>query len=163
MKHHTAQVNAAVFISNNSIASGGLDRYLYVVNLEGIILFKKHNEKILDIIYNSFTKLIGVLPATTKNSCIKLYNIDKNFIEKSIQERGLVISIEFSLNGKHLISLLGSNPHNLVNCAVHIWSIESKCVLGKYTGFSQSKFIMRAIFCGFDDSMIASSSEDSLI
>jgi len=109
------------------------------------------------------TKFIAVLPATTNNSSIKLYNIDKNFAEKSINERGLVISIEFSSNGKHLISLLGSNPINYVNCAIHIWSLESKCLLGKYSGFSQSKFIMRAIFCGFEDSMIASSSEDSVI
>lgn len=126
LKHHTSQINSVIFISNNTIVSAGNDRQLYVVNLEGIVLFKKTSQKVVDLAYSPVSKLLVVLPTATQDTDIKILNIEHNFAERIIHEKGVVLSVDISTSGKHLLTLIGS-PLN----QIHVWAIESKCILGK--------------------------------
>jgi len=52
---------------------------------------------------------------------------------------------------------------NFPHSQIRVWTLENKTMLAKYSGCIQSKFIIKAIFCGFEDMLIASGSEDGQV
>ncbi|KAL0914473.1 hypothetical protein M5K25_014822 [Dendrobium thyrsiflorum] len=78
-------------------------------------------------------------------------------IEKLIEEDQMITSFSLSKDEKFLLV-------NLLNQEIHLWNIaDAPMLVAKYAGHKHSRFVIRSCFGGFEDSFIASGSEDSQV
>lgn len=77
---------------------------------------------------------------------------------RALQESEALTSAALSADGKWLlVTTAGTGP------AVHLWSLERRALVHKFTGHKQGRFVVRACFGGADESLVLSGSEDSLV
>ncbi|KAL8150646.1 hypothetical protein V2J09_020454 [Rumex salicifolius] len=77
--------------------------------------------------------------------------------ETLIEENQVITSFSLSKDNRFLLI-------DLLNQEIHLWSIEDNPkIVSKYKGHKRSRFIIRSCFGGFEQSFIASGSEDSQV
>uniref|UniRef100_A0A2P2MMW9 Putative WD repeat-containing protein C343.04c n=1 Tax=Rhizophora mucronata TaxID=61149 RepID=A0A2P2MMW9_RHIMU len=77
--------------------------------------------------------------------------------EQVIEEEEMITSFSLSKDNKFLLV-------NLVNQEIHLWSIEGDPkIVCKYKGHIRTRFIIRSCLGGFEQSFVASGSEDSQV
>jgi WD40 repeat protein len=77
--------------------------------------------------------------------------------ERLVEEDCTITSFSLSEDGDFLLV-------NLITEKIHLWNIRSDPILVKqYTGHKRSRFVIRSCFGGFEQSFIASGSEDSKV
>lgn len=78
-------------------------------------------------------------------------------IEKLIDEDQIITSFSLSKDEKFILV-------NLLSQEIHLWSIvDVPKLVAKYEGHKRSRFVIRSCFGGFEESFIASGSEDSQV
>ncbi|KAG1327633.1 WD repeat-containing protein 26 [Cocos nucifera] len=78
-------------------------------------------------------------------------------LEKLIEEDQTITSFSLSSDDKFLLV-------NLVNQEIHLWSIkDDPGLLTRYRGHKRSRFLIRSCFGGYEQTFIASGSEDSQV
>lgn len=78
-------------------------------------------------------------------------------IEKLVEEDQIITSFSLSKDEKFLLVNLSSQE-------IHLWSIaDAPKLVAKYEGLKRSRFVIRSCFGGFEESFIASGSEDSQV
>ncbi|KAK1609913.1 hypothetical protein QYE76_033586 [Lolium multiflorum] len=99
----------------------------------------------------------GKLIITTNSDCtILLLNRDTKQ-ERLVEEDCTITSFSLSEDGDFLLV-------NLITEKIHLWNIRNDPILVKqYTGHKRSRFVIRSCFGGFEQSFIASGSEDSKV
>jgi WD40 repeat protein len=99
----------------------------------------------------------GKLIITINSDCtILLLNRDSKQ-ERLVEEDCTITSFSLSEDGDFLLV-------NLITEKIHLWNIRSDPILVKqYTGHKRSRFVIRSCFGGFEQSFIASGSEDSKV
>lgn len=78
-------------------------------------------------------------------------------MEKLIEENYTITSFSLSKDDKFLLV-------NLINQEIHLWEITGyPKLVTSYTGHKRSRFVIRSCFGGFEQSYVASGSEDSQV
>jgi WD repeat-containing protein 26 len=78
-------------------------------------------------------------------------------VERTIKESEVITSFSLSKDNKFLLV-------NLTSQEIHLWNIEGKPkIVSTFKGHRRTRFIIRSCFGGFEQTFIASGSEDSQV
>lgn len=84
---------------------------------------------------------------------LRRYNFENKKEEQLFQEDNAIMS--FSLDKSNKLVLL-----NVFSQGLHLWDMESRCLVRKFQGLSQFNFTIHSSFGGVNDDFLASGSED---
>eukprot|EP01018_Ginkgo_biloba_P030558 Gb_17775 [translate_table: standard] len=148
--------SCAWFPDARRFVSGGVDRCIYTLDLEGkeLDLWKgQRMPKIYDLAVTSDgSQLISICGEKD----IRIYTFDSK-TERVIAEENPITSLSVSKDGRFLLV-------NLVSQEIHLWDIAANSKLPlKYKGHKQGRYVIRSCFGGPDHAFIASGSEDSQV
>lgn len=149
-------VSCGWFHDGSGIIAGMTDRSICLWNLDGTELVHEQGpreQKLSDVAMTTDGKW---LVSVDRVHVISLFNRETRAV-RLITEEDMITSFSLSKNNKHLLI-------NLITQKIHVWNIEGqpyKCF--EYNGHKRSRFIIRSCFGGYEDSFIASGSEDSQV
>ncbi|KAK1380553.1 WD repeat-containing protein 26-like [Heracleum sosnowskyi] len=132
------------------------DKSICLWDLEGNILeyWKGYRtENISDMALTSDGKIIISI---CRGNTLLLFNRESR-CERIIEEEDRITSFSLSKDNKFLLV-------NLVNQEIHLWRITGDPkIVSKFKGHKRTRFLVRSCFGGFEQSFIASGSEDSQV
>ncbi|KAG7535343.1 WD40 repeat [Arabidopsis thaliana x Arabidopsis arenosa] len=149
-------VSCGWFHDGSGIIAGMTDRSICLWNLDGTELVHEQGpreQKLSDVAMTTDGKW---LVSVDRVHVISLFNRETRAV-RLITEEDMITSFSLSKNNKHLLI-------NLITQKIHVWNIEGqpyKCF--EYNGHKRTRFIIRSCFGGYEDSFIASGSEDSQV
>ncbi|KAJ8759258.1 hypothetical protein K2173_006778 [Erythroxylum novogranatense] len=149
-------ISCGWFLDSKGIFAGVTDQSICLWDLDGRELEcweGQRTQKISDLaVTDDGKRIISVC----RHSTILIHNRELKF-ERLIEEEEMVTSFSLSKDNKFLLV-------NLVNQEIHLWSIEGDPkIVSKYKGHTRSRFTIRSCFGGFEQSFVASGSEDSQV
>ncbi|KAJ8759287.1 hypothetical protein K2173_006807 [Erythroxylum novogranatense] len=149
-------ISCGWFPDSKGIFAGVTDKSICLWDLDGRELEcweGQRTQKISDIaVTDDGKRIISVC----RYSTILIHDRQLKF-ERLIEEEEMITSFSLSKDNKFLLV-------NLINQEIHLWSIEGDPVIvSKYKGHARSRFIIRSCFGGFEQSFVASGSEDSQV
>ncbi|KAG2213245.1 hypothetical protein INT46_002466 [Mucor plumbeus] len=93
------------------------------------------------------------------DKCISVYDVDGLKITETvkIQEEGTITSLTLSKDGRYaLVNVQDAQ-------ALHLWDLEERFMVHKYTGQRQNTYIIRSTLGGHNESFVISGSEDNRV
>jgi len=147
-KHTEEVVGCAWLPDGRRFLSGSPDKTLILWSIDGTELRSWAAPRIfvLTITHSGSHALLA------SKETIHFYNINGDE-EDILQESGIVTSLSISKDDKYCLLNVGKSE-------LHIWDIEKKSLVQRFSGNSQGTVIIRSCFAGKDEAYIASGSED---
>ncbi|KAL1204018.1 putative WD repeat-containing protein 26 [Cardamine amara subsp. amara] len=156
-RNGVGSVSCGWFHDGKGIIGGMADRRICLWNLDGTELEheqERREQKLSDVAMTTDGKwLVSVGTVCV----ISLFNRETRDV-RLIREEDMITSFSVSKNNRHLLI-------NLITQKIHVWNIEGQqpFKMFEYNGQKRSRFIIRSCFGGYEDSFIASGSEDSQV
>jgi WD40 repeat protein len=148
-------ISCGWFPDGKGIFAGLTDKSICLWDLDGKELECWKGQKTLkisDIAITGDGKMI--ISICRENAILLLHREAK--IERVIEEEDVITSFSLSKDNKFLLL-------NLINQEIHLWSLEDHKVVSKFKGHKRARFVIRSCFGGFEQTFIASGSEDSQV
>lgn len=151
-KHTNAVTTLAWMPDGKHFVSGGLDKKIYMWDLEGqdVHMWDFARSQINDLVVSPNGQWLIVI---TQEKRIRLYDIQKGEKE-SLEEMDAITSLSISDDSRYLLV-------NVASQEVHLWDLDSRTLVQKYSGHKQSRFVIRSCFGGVDQGFVVSGSEDN--
>lgn len=149
-------VSCGWFINSRGIFAGMADKSICLWDLGGMELECWKVQKPLKISDMAITDDGKRIISIYRETAIILLDRETK-LDSVIEEDNLITSFSLSIDNKFLLV-------NLANQEIHLWSIVgAPCVVAKYKGHSRSRYVIRSCLGGFEQSFVASGSEDSQV
>jgi len=123
------------------------------MDIDGKTVFHKHGPRIFDMAISQAGDRLVAIPAGRKMQII-MYDLN-TYEETTIEETFVIVSMDLSKDGKLLLTNTNFNSPEL-----HLWNLDKKTILNKFTGYKQDRFCIRCCFGGTNDVFIITGSED---
>lgn len=160
MNHHIEQATSCAWFSDGKrFVTGGLDKFIYVMNVKGEILHSWKSARINDLVLTpDQTQLIAVC----QEKKIRVFNMNNfheigDFVhnkEERFDQTVSMTSLSLSSDGRYLLISTHANE-------IYLWDLEKKERIKKLKGHSQSRYVLRACFGGANERFVISGSEDN--
>eukprot|EP00026_Physarum_polycephalum_P004611 Phypoly_transcript_04633.p1 GENE.Phypoly_transcript_04633~~Phypoly_transcript_04633.p1 ORF type:complete len:479 (+),score=53.09 Phypoly_transcript_04633:192-1628(+) len=152
-KHHVEPVTACDWLPDGkAFVSGGSDKNVFVVGVDGHILLKFNVARVNDLVVTHDGKHVIIVCQEKKIRIRSL--VDRNEPESVIQESDSVTSVALSSNDQYLLVNIAS-----LSTETHLWDLTTKRIVQKYRGQKQGRFVIRSCFGGFGEAFVLSGSE----
>ncbi|OZJ03149.1 hypothetical protein BZG36_03888 [Bifiguratus adelaidae] len=153
---HTKEVTACAWLSDGlRFLTASLDGTLYFWTVTGTILQKWTCHEPTDlVVWPDSSKFIVAL-AHCMLSCFDLETLSSEPLW-SVTEDGLVTCLNLSRDGRYMLISLISGP-------IHLWDLEIRAVIRRYTGHQQDRMVIRSCLGGIDEKFVASGSTDGKV
>ncbi|KAL8150645.1 hypothetical protein V2J09_020453 [Rumex salicifolius] len=149
-------VSCEWFPDGEGVISGVTDKSICFWDLDGIELEWWKGQRTLKISDMAITSDGKKILTICRDSTIVMVDREAKF-ETLIEEDQVITSFSLSKDNRFLLI-------DLLNQEIHLWSIEDgPKVISKYKGHKRSRFLLHSCFGGFEQSFIASGSEDSQV
>jgi len=153
LKHHVEPVTACDWLPDGkAFVSGGTDKNVFVVGVDGHILLKFNVARVNDLVVTHDGKYVIIVCQEKKIRIRSL--VDRNEPESVIQESDSVTSVALSSNNQYLLVNIAS-----LSTESHLWDLTTKRIVQKFRGQKQGRFVIRSCFGGFGEAFILSGSE----
>jgi len=150
-KHSEGVTSCAWLPCGTKFVSGSLDRSIFLWNINGTILRSYPSSRVTDLaISKDGTRLVTL----SYEKKIRIFHVETGEEISSIQETDYITSLCLSSDSKYALINLRSIQE------IHLWDIEEKRIVQKYSGQKQGRFVIRSCFGGLNQTFIASGSED---
>jgi len=149
-KHTEPIVSCAWFPDGKKFASGGLDKNIFIMDIEGQDIKNINSARVNDLVVSNDGKTLIVICQEKK---LRFFDLE-SLTETYIQQSDAVTSLAMSNDGKYLLVNVCSNE-------IHLWNLKTKTLKQRYRGHKQTRFVVRSTFLGANNAFIASGSEDS--
>eukprot|EP01113_Clastostelium_recurvatum_P038492 TRINITY_DN5772_c0_g1_i1.p1 TRINITY_DN5772_c0_g1~~TRINITY_DN5772_c0_g1_i1.p1 ORF type:complete len:776 (-),score=189.68 TRINITY_DN5772_c0_g1_i1:1205-3241(-) len=154
-----------------SFFSGGNDRQILCLTTDERVLKVIDTSRVNDLALSPNKK---VLIVAGDDQTITMYDVDTGSVMHVMTETHPITSIHLSNDGRFLIACLQATPTSTTppnNGAsssesvpeIHLWDIERRVLVQRYTGMKQQRFVVRACFGGPGQTWVVSGSEDNKI
>jgi len=151
---HAEPVTAVAWLPDGkSFITGSIDKQIYMMDLEGNEIRSWTCARVNDLAVTHDGKRMVVICQEKK---LRIYDLESNKAEESIQESDSPTSLELSGDSKQI--LVNISAHE-----IHAWDIATKRLTQKYRGQKQSRFVIRSCFGGANQAFVLSGSEDSQV
>ncbi|KAM7271752.1 hypothetical protein ACFE04_030966 [Oxalis oulophora] len=148
-------ISCGWFPDGKGIFAGLTDKSICLWDLEGKELECWKGQRTLKISDIAITSDGKRMISICRDSAILLLDREAKF-ERVIEEEDVITSFSLSKDNKFLLV-------NLINQEIHLWSLEDLKVVSKFKGHKRARFVIRSCFGGFEQTFIASGSEDSQV
>ncbi|KAL5716214.1 WD repeat-containing protein 26 [Ranunculus cassubicifolius] len=149
-------ISCGWFPDGKRVFFGLSDRSICMWDVGGKELECWKGQRTLKLSDMAITKDGNQIITMCKESVILLLDRESR-VERLLEEYHTITSFSLSRDSKFLLV-------NLVNQEIHLWGIEGDIrLITKYKGHKRSRFVIRSCFGGFQQSFIASGSEDSQV
>ncbi|KAK9093229.1 hypothetical protein Syun_028140 [Stephania yunnanensis] len=149
-------ISCGWFPDGKRIFAGLNDKSICMWDLNGKELECWKGQRTLKISDMAITNDGKQIITMCKETAISLLNTEAK-VETEILEEQTITSFSLSMDSKFLLV-------NLLNQEIHLWTIDGDCrLIAKYKGHKRSRFVIRSCFGGFEQTFIASGSEDSQV
>ncbi|KAK1326578.1 Protein SPA1-RELATED 3 [Acorus calamus] len=149
-------ISCGWFPDGKCILFGLSDKSITMWDLEGKEVECWKGQRTLRISDMAVTNNGKWIMSMCRESAILLLDREAS-VERLIEEDNTITSFTLSKDSKFLLV-------NLVNQEIHLWSIVGDPkVVCKYKGHMRTRFVIRSCFGGYEQSFIASGSEDSQV
>uniref|UniRef100_A0A2P2MMZ7 WD-repeat protein n=1 Tax=Rhizophora mucronata TaxID=61149 RepID=A0A2P2MMZ7_RHIMU len=149
-------VSCGWFPDNKGIFAGMTDKSICLWDLDGKELECWKGQRALRISDMAITDDGKKIMSICRDTAVLIFDRELKF-ERLIEEEEMITSFSLSNDNKFLLV-------NLISQEIHLWSIESDPkIVCKYKGHTHTRFIIRSCFGGFEQSFVASGSEDSQV
>lgn len=135
------------------IACGGNRGQFYQCDTKGTVVDSWEGVRVQALAYRRDGK--SVLAADTHHR-IRAYNFEDLNDASILQESHGIMT--FTLDDADRYALL-----NIATQGIHLWSVEEKCLVRRFSGITQGFYTIHSCFGGPDGSFIASGSEDNKV
>ena len=157
---HTHTVQAVVSLPDGQhFASGGLDAHLFIWNIASGTVIREYTPpgNVLDLVVSPNGKTLFALLG---HDAIYAYAMEYPFTETLVLRNtqslnSPMMSMNISKKGDALLI----NVQNELLC----YDLVKNEIVGKYTGMTQARYMVRAVFGGLQEAFIASGSEDAYV
>ncbi|GAA0185707.1 hypothetical protein LIER_33858 [Lithospermum erythrorhizon] len=139
----------------NRIYSGATDRSISMWDLEGNELESWKGRRTIKTSDLGITGDGKQIVTFCKENVISLVEWGTK-TERLIEENQIIVHFALSRDSKYLLV-------SLMNQEIHLWDIDKNVLVAKYKGHKRSRFIVRSCLGGFEQSFVASGSEDSQV
>ncbi|CAK8565429.1 unnamed protein product [Lathyrus sativus] len=154
-KNGSGFISCAWFPCGKYVLSGLSDKSICMWELDGTEVESWTGQKTLKISDLEIT-VDGEHLSICKENAILFFNKETKH-ERFVEEDQAITSFSLSKDSRFLLV-------NLLNQEIHLWNIEGDPKLvSKYKSHKRSRFIIRSCFGGYQQSFIASGSEDSQV
>ena len=156
---HSDIVTCALFISDDKIASCGIDKKLMLttISLNKTVEVAQFN-RIRQILHSECLKCLIILPASLND--IIVYNYQTDSIEKTIEMFDPIITADISKHDKGKFIIVNVSK---VNASILLINIENKEVINRFYGHRQREYVIQCAFGGKNDEFILAGSEDAKV
>jgi WD40 repeat protein len=153
------RVYSAIFISENYVISGGVEKKLTLIdtsndNIKNIPI----ENRVLSLLYSEYLNSIIILPSS--NTDISFYSLKHNQITSKIQQEEDINYASLSKIDKGKFMLLNTSK---INSFISLYDLKEKKPIKKYFGHTQKNATITCVFGGIKEEFILSGSEDSFI
>ena len=153
------RVYSAIFISENYVISGGVEKKLTLIdtsndNIKNIPI----ENRVLILLYSEYLNSIIILPSS--NTDISFYSLKHNQITSKIQQEEDINYASLSKIDKGKFMLLNTSK---INSFISLYDLKEKKPIKKYFGHTQKNATITCVFGGIKEEFILSGSEDSFI
>eukprot|EP00735_Rhodelphis_limneticus_P012679 TRINITY_DN5999_c0_g1::TRINITY_DN5999_c0_g1_i1::g.9861::m.9861 TRINITY_DN5999_c0_g1::TRINITY_DN5999_c0_g1_i1::g.9861 ORF type:complete len:649 (+),score=76.14,sp/Q28D01/WDR26_XENTR/37.95/1e-119,WD40/PF00400.27/1.1e-09,WD40/PF00400.27/1.1e-09,WD40/PF00400.27/6.2e-07,WD40/PF00400.27/2.2e+02,WD40/PF00400.27/5e+03,WD40/PF00400.27/1.7,WD40/PF00400.27/1.4e-11,eIF2A/PF08662.6/0.015,eIF2A/PF08662.6/1.4e+02,CLTH/PF10607.4/0.017 TRINITY_DN5999_c0_g1_i1:3-1949(+) len=153
-KHTDAVTTCAWLSDSRRFVSGGLDKNIFEWDIHGNLLRKWTGTRINDLaITNDDSKMLVV-----SDKKIRIYDLTaaSEECEDTISEVEAITSLVLSDDSQYALVNISSQE-------IHLWSLKDKCLVQKYRGHRQGRYVIRSTFGGINQAFVISGSEDSQV
>lgn len=149
-------ISCGWFPDGKGIVSGMADKSICLWHLDGGELECWKGQRTLEISDMAITDDGKWIISICRDSEILFFDREAK-VERTIKENDFVTSFSLSKDNKYLLV-------NLLSQEIHLWNIEENPkIISTFKGHKRSRFIIRSCFGGFEQTFIASGSEDSQV
>jgi len=113
-----------LFINNNKILTGGIDKNIYILDLEGKILHHRNTTRVRELLVSNDSEKIVAISAGIKNKVL-IFDLE-SMKETFIQEMDTVISMCLTIDSLYLLLNTSFTKPEL-----HLWKMDRKEIVGK--------------------------------
>ncbi|KAL6068390.1 Transducin family protein / WD-40 repeat family protein [Balamuthia mandrillaris] len=152
---HTDAITACAWMPDgNFFVTGGLDRQVYVWNVQGEFVksYDIASSEINDLAISPDGKWL-VLVCQEMHLIVLDLETDQKF---TLPETEAITSISISEDSMHVLV-------NISTREIHLWNLLSRMMVQKYEGQQQGRFVIRSCFGGANQAFILSGSEDNKV
>ncbi|KAG9141243.1 hypothetical protein Leryth_001715 [Lithospermum erythrorhizon] len=143
-------------LDGKRIYSGATDKSISMWDLEGNELECWKGQRTMKTSDLGITGDGKQIVTVSKETVISLVELETK-TERLIEEDQTIVHFALSRDSKFLLV-------SLLNQEIHLWDIEENAkLIAKYKGHKRSRFMIRSCFGGFNQSFVASGSEDSQV
>ncbi|KAI9228622.1 MAG: WD40-repeat-containing domain protein [Piptocephalis tieghemiana] len=151
VKHNEPVTACAWLPDGKSFVSASLDHYIHLWSaLDGTILHTWQMERVNDVHISGNGKWMA---ATTVEKTIHLIDLEKRTDSFTLPEVGMPTGCRLNWKGSLLLV-------NSYNGPLHLWDLEHRSIVERYSGHLQDKYVIRGGFGGAQENFIVSGSED---
>ena len=151
-------VTSCAWLPNSTeFISGSQDKHIYLWSITGEILHRWSGIRVHDLGLSSDG---ATLIAITEKKLV-IYDLSRNGdridelpLKMTLTETDAITSV--SVKGKYALV-------NLCTQEIHLWDLEKGCVVRKYVGQKQGRFVIRSCFGGEEGGFVLSGSEGLLL
>ncbi|KAK8951332.1 hypothetical protein KSP39_PZI003175 [Platanthera zijinensis] len=149
-------ISCGWFPDGKRFFSGITDRSICMWDLDGEEIESWEGQRMIKTSDLAITGDGNQIISLCKESSILVLDRESK-VEKTIEEKHTITSFSLSKDDKFLLV-------NLVNQEIHLWEINGHPrLVTRYKGHKRSRFVIRSCFGGFEQSYVASGSEDSQV
>jgi len=150
---HTDHVTACAWLPDGKhFLSGSPDKNLYLWNLEGNVVRAWVTPRIFSLALNHAGSHVIVVSWNT----LHFYSIVGDEEEQKLLESEHITSLQVSSNDKYALV-------NVRSSELHIWDLERKKIVKKFSGHAHTSVVIRSCFGGVNQIFVASGSEDDIV
>ena len=147
-KHKEAITSCQFLPDGKSFISGSTERVVIHWDINGSVIYEWTGLRAMDLAVSSDGKILFV--CTEKK--IRLFNLTTKESMYDLQEQDAVTSIKLTKNNELMLV-------NLCISEIHLWDIKQKCIVKKYYGQKQGRFVIRSTLGGVGENFVLSGSE----
>ena len=153
------RVYSAIFISENYVISGGVEKKLTLIDTSNDDIKNIPIEnRVLILLYSEYLNSIIILPSS--NTDISFYSLKHNQIVCKIQQEEDINYGSLSKLDKGKFMLLNTSK---INSFISLYDLKEKKPVKKFFGHVQKNATITCVFGGMKEEFILSGSEDSFI
>ena len=144
---------AAWYPDCQRFVTGGLRGQFYQCHIDGTVLDSWEGVRVQGLACRKDNRTVL---AADSHKRIRDYNFDSLTDNNLLQEDHSIMSFTINENGSSALL-------NVSSQGLHLWDLNSKCLVRRYVGVSQSVYTINSCFGGINQDFLASGSEDTKV
>ncbi|KAJ9085683.1 hypothetical protein DSO57_1011604 [Entomophthora muscae] len=150
LTRHSSSVSACAWLPDNQhFITSSSDKCTFLWNIDGTVVHRWSGFVASDLSISRNGNLLVIV--TGDKIC--LYDLHTKQEINQLQESAGVASIAISNDGNYLLCSVSCQE-------IHLWDMMERRIIKRFTGYKQSKFVIRSCFGGADMNYVISGSED---